>query len=455
MSVSTAIILDTRRVKKNGKFPVKLRVISERVPKDYPTVFELSETDHKKLSAPRISDELQDVRKKLQKISSGADTALRQLETFSFLEFETEYINKHPKLFKPKKTKEPAQQPKAEQDDFDYTPFLKRFAIFEEDHSRPKSISVTFLSYIKKLLQQGRIGSAINYQRTYRSIKAFKGNVLFSEITVGFLYQYETWMLNRGASKTTVGIVLRPLRSIFNEAIEDKIIRKDDCYPFGRRKYQIPASRNLKKALTQDELKRVFYFKSTCEKLIIGKAYWLFCYLANGMNVKDMIYLKWKNIQDEYLVFERAKTEKSTRIDQKPITVYLTAELWDIINTHGNKSRLPNDFLFPIMHTNLNALEQFDLLNYTRRVINEAMAEITSELNIEKKITTIVTRHSFSTQLKRAGVSTEYIQEALGHTNKKTTENYLDSFEKEVKKQYASKLLAFTNNISSREEFFG
>ncbi|MBB1286807.1 site-specific integrase [Flavisolibacter sp. BT320] len=453
MSVSTAIVLDTRRVKKNGKFPVKLRVISGRVPRDYPTVFELTETDYKKLSAPRISEELQEVRKKFQEITTGADTVLRQLETFLFSEFEAGYINKHPKLFKQKKSKKPAQQTVTEADDFDYTPYLKRFTIFDEDHSKPKSISGTFLSYIKKLLQQGRIGSAINYQRTYRSIKAFRGNVSFSEITVGFLYQYETWMLNRGASKTTVGIVLRPLRSIFNEAIEDKIIKKEDCYPFGRRKYQIPASRNLKKALTQDELKRVFYFKSTCEKLITGKAYWLFCYLANGMNVKDMIYLKWKNIQDEYLVFERAKTEKSTRLDQKPITVYLTEDLWEIINTHGSESRLPNDYLFPIIQPNLNALEQFDLLNYTRRVINEAMAEIASELNIDKKITTIVTRHSFSTQLKRAGVSTEYIQEALGHTDKKTTENYLDSFEKEVKKQYANKLLAFKNAVSSSEEF--
>jgi integrase/recombinase XerD len=32
------------------------------------------------------------------------------------------------------------------------------------------------------------------------------------------------------------------------------------------------------------------------------------------------------------------------------------------------------------------------------------------------------------------GVSTEFIQEALGHTNIKATKNYLDSFEKEIKK---------------------
>lgn len=158
-----------------------------------------------------------------------------------------------------------------------------------------------------------------------------------------------------------------------------------------------------------------------------------------------MIHLKWKNVQGEYLIFERAKTEKSTRQDQRPITVYLTEDLWEILNSYGSKSRHLNEYLFPIMQPGLNTLQQFDLLHDVRKGINKAMAAISKELGIEKKVTTIVPRHSFSTQLKRAGAPTEFIQEALDHTNKKTTERYLDSFEKEVKKEYASKLTAFKN----------
>ena len=75
--------------------------------------------------------------------------------------------------------------------------------------------------------------------------------------------------------------------------------------------------------------------------------------------------------------------------------------------------------------------------------INDWMLKIRKKLGIEKKVTTYVARHTFSTVLKRAGASTEFIQEALGHTDKRTTENYLDSFEKEVKKEFAGKLVAF------------
>jgi integrase/recombinase XerD len=453
MATTTSIILDTRRIKRNGKFPLKLRVTNQRITRDYLTLFELSEPDYKRLSGHKVSAELQKVRQTINEIVFGSNSFINQMEFFYFLTFKQEYVDLNTRFFKLNQRKPFVDEQNKIADNFDYAPFLRRFNIFKEDHSKPKTISITFLSYIKKLLEQGRVGSAINYQRTYRSIKAFKGNVLFSEITVSFLYQYENWMLGRGATKTTVGIVLRPLRAIFNEAIEDRIIIREDCYPFGRRKYQIPTSRNLKKALTQDELKLVFYYKSSNEKLTVGKAYWLFCYLANGMNVKDMIFLRWKNIQGEYLIFERSKTDNATRNNPKPITVYITEDLMEIIQTHGNINRLPQDFVFPLMQSGLNSLEQFNLLNNVRRLINEVMAQIAIELKIEKKITTIVTRHSFSTQLKRSGVSTEYIQEALGHSNIKTTENYLDSFGKEIKKEHAGRLTSFKDDVKVDVEF--
>jgi integrase/recombinase XerD len=73
------------------------------------------------------------------------------------------------------------------------------------------------------------------------------------------------------------------------------------------------------------------------------------------------------------------------------------------------------------------------------------MKVISSKLGIEKNVTTYTARHSFSTVLKRSGASIEYISEALGHSDTKTTENYLDSFENNVKKEYSKSLYAFKN----------
>ena len=73
------------------------------------------------------------------------------------------------------------------------------------------------------------------------------------------------------------------------------------------------------------------------------------------------------------------------------------------------------------------------------------MAKVQVELGIERKLTTIVSRHTFSTQLKRSGASTEFIQEALGHTDVRTTESYLDSFENNLKKEFSKRLTEFKN----------
>jgi len=111
----------------------------------------------------------------------------------------------------------------------------------------------------------------------------------------------------------------------------------------------------------------------------------------------------------------------------------------------GNEDKHPNNYVFPILETGQTPLRQFDLVQLFVRFINDWMYKIAKNLGIDKKATTIVSRHSFSTVMKRSGASTEFIQEALGHMDKKTTENYMDSLEMEVKKEFANRLLAFKN----------
>ena len=447
MSTTFKIILDTRRMRESSRtFPVKLKITHNRVQKEYATIYDLSEDDYSKLSASRTSNELQITREKLRELLTKTGVFVDTYKPFSFEEFERKFVFGN-SLLKERKLKE-IKQDKGGQTfpDFDSTPFHKKFPIFTEDHSRPGSISGAFLEYIKRLIQEERIGSALNYQNTYSSLKNFRGNVLFSEITPSFLFQYEKWMLGRGRALGTVGINLRPLRAIFNESIESGLIRRENCYPFGKRKYLIPKSRNTKKAISIDAIGELYYYQSEDVNEMRAKDYWLFCYFANGMNPMDVAHLKFKNIDDEYFVFIRAKTERTSRNNPKPITVYINDDMKDIISRRGNENNDPDNYLFPILEKGMSAFDKHYTVRTFVKFINDRMKRIGKRLGIPKKITTIVSRHSFSTQLKRTGASTEMIQEALGHTNKATTENYLDSFENDTKKQLSESLSLFKKN---------
>ena len=58
---------------------------------------------------------------------------------------------------------------------------------------------------------------------------------------------------------------------------------------------------------------------------------WLLSYYCNGMNIKDIINLKFSNIENDSLYFERLKT-LSTNQNPKPIVVSLIPEAKEIIN---------------------------------------------------------------------------------------------------------------------------
>src|SRR4051812_37906093 len=104
MSVSIALILDSRREKENNKFPVKLRVNFRRVTNYYPTVFDLTQQEYDKLTAPRITAELQGIKTELKKIEREAEEVLAQQGEFSFYDFENRFIVSNP-LFQQRKRK--------------------------------------------------------------------------------------------------------------------------------------------------------------------------------------------------------------------------------------------------------------------------------------------------------------------------------------------------------------
>ena len=388
LEAEASIYLDENRPKKNGNCSVKIKVTFNRKRKYFATGRELSVNEFEQtFFGRRKTAEQKEVKIFVEALLNKANDIIKKLNTFTFQIFEENYL---------------------------------------EERNIQNSVSFAFDKYIKQLKFEERIGTAVSYECARNSLQNFNKNLVFAEITVSTLKKYENWMLQNNKSKTTIGIYLRSLRTIYNQQNIDKSI-----YPFGngQNKYSIPAGRNIKKALTLDEIISIYEYEaepnSTKE---MAKDYWLFLYLCNGMNVKDFCLLKWSNIDEQTITYERAKTQRSNK-EEKKISIALKPQTWDIIKKWGQPSISKDAYIFPHLKAGMTAEKERTIYQGLTKLINKYIKQITSEIGINKNVTTYFARHSFATVLKRSGSNSEVIKELLGHSSLKVTDSYLDSFE--------------------------
>lgn len=327
--------------------------------------------------------------------------------------------------------------------------FMKFEAIFLSNRDAGDEVATGFDNYIQELKDEKRIGTAVSYECARNSIaqykyylkhgikagikeiKEYKSNLKYADITPAFLKKYQSWMTDDGNSMTTVGIYLRSLRTILNRANLDRSL-----YPFGagKNKYSIPKGRNVKKALSQIEINKIYFYQaeagSTKE---MARDLWIFSFQCNGMNVKDICLLKHKDIDNEnsILKYQRSKTKNSKNIASE-IIVSLKPESKAIIKKHGIASISPDSYVFPFLNKDTSAIRERQIVQQLTKTINKYMKLIAAELEINKQVTTYFARHSFSQTLRLNNASTEFIKDALGHSDIRTTESYLDSFATET-----------------------
>ena len=301
-----------------------------------------------------------------------------------------------------------------------------------------------FVDYLKQEYPEKLTG--------YRRNKEF--TLEFKHVTSTFLQDWQDWLLVEGktpkkatgtptgATETTVGIYSRTLRVVFNDAISENIIEVDK-YPFGKRGFVIPVGANVKKALSNNQLESIKAYKP--EPFTIEERshdLWLFSYFGNGMNFNDILHLKWENIKETGIYFERRKTMKKNKSKSNDayIHVRINERMKDIIERLGVKSTNMNDFVFPFLKASDTSERKKAIVHQVIKVTNLHMNKIAEKLGIKEKLNTYEARHSFASRLMRSNAPLMMISQKLGHAKVSTTESYLGSFEKETEDAYLDTL---------------
>ena len=399
--ITVAVIIDTSHPKREGKYPVRIRVTYLRQRKYYPTGKDLTADQWDALPTTK-NRELSAVRKDIENSYNIIRSAVEELASNG--DFSLDALNARLKL----------------------APSL--------------SINTMFAARLDELKSRGRVGNMTVYYATLKGIERFAGtHVRLSSVTPNWLTRYADFLDNEGKKQTTIAIHLRTLRAIINEARHAGLI-KESQYPFGRGRYEIQPGAGRKMALTVEQIGQIANYDDGSEATARYRDYWLFLYLCNGINVADFVKLRYRDIVNGEICFVRQKTERTTRV-RKEIRAIITDRMQKIIDRWGTVPR-PDAFIFGILDGSEDPLRQMHKTQYLTRAINKRMTDVGERLGIGH-ISTYTARHSFATVLKRSGVNIAYISESLGHSDLKTTENYLASFEREERQKNAELLTRF------------
>jgi len=397
---------DTRSRLLDGNYPIKLTVYYGRQKKRYKTPFKATQEVYDRLLANRLRDESTKQLKRQTVSWLDKQTLIAErIVPFTFTDFEN--------VFYAEKT----QSRKIQLND---------------------GVNSIYEKHIQALNDEGRISTARSYQDSLTSMLSYKKNLKVSQITPDFLKGYEKWMTDNGRSLTTVGMYVRALRTIFNMAIENEVIDASK-YPF--KKYTIPAPQKISRTLKKEEIRQIINYTAKRDADAVALDYWVFSFISNGMNFKDIALLKYGNINGDFLEFRRAKTKRTTNNNSLPIMVPLDENLLYIIKKRGNKSKKKEDYIFPILKHGLTPQEEYDHIKTFVRNTNKRLTRVGIELGLSLKVTSYVARHCFATIQKNNNAPLAYISEALGHSNLKTTQNYFGRFEDEGLKVFHSGLM--------------
>lgn len=162
---------------------------------------------------------------------------------------------------------------------------------------------------IRYLKRKKRFGTARSYESSVKALKRFRANLKFSELDSYLLEEFKEFCKDRPIpnSNKTIRHYGIDLRAIYNSAVRRKKVT--DTQPFSGFFKDIPAPDRRRREIYLDEteirkMKNAQGLPMSQQRSIdLSLLQFYFC----GLDLKDVYYLRWEQLQHGRAVLERAK----------------------------------------------------------------------------------------------------------------------------------------------------
>jgi integrase/recombinase XerD len=434
MQATARIYVQTSEVKRNaaGLCPVRLRITHKQQQKYYSLKEKIQKNEWMFLHVDDVvkiwpvkdgkqttpTGNYKDIKIEYDRIVREAEDIINNINIFSFGQFEESFFNKA---------------------------------------GNWDNVLSAMLDHINTLKSASRFGYASSFESTLRAVKEFHtGNKLsyksrekvetrhkdylsgkalpFVDITPRWLNKFEKALQKEKKSKSTIGIYMRNIRVLFNLAIKKHGVKAE--YPFNE--YSPKSASGRKMALTAHQISLINNYQTKDPREQFYRDMFMFSFLGNGLNLSDIARLKYSNIEGGSIYFVREKTKNKD--EQTELAVPITKQMQNIIAEYGTKAIGHDAYIFPVLTEGGDDQRHYAEIKQFTKMVNKHLRVIAKAVDITEKISSYTARHSWATISKNSGASTEYIKEALGHSNVLVTEKYLKSFESDTRRKHSESI---------------
>jgi integrase/recombinase XerD len=198
-------------------------------------------------------------------------------------------------------------------------------------------------------------------------------------------------------------------------------------HPFN--KIKLKAQKTSRLFLVDEELERL-------ERLLLGfdsmlnhhRNLYVFSAYSAGIRIDDLLMMRWKNFDGQYLCFQIRKTKED-------VSIILPQKSLDILSFYQKPAKRkfpggnidPESFIFPLLRIEPSEKDRVKIFNAISAAVsftNKSLLRLRILAGIDKKFSFHTARHSWAVRALQKGMRIEYVSKLMGHASVKQTEVY-------------------------------
>lgn len=270
---------------------------------------------------------------------------------------------------------------------------------------RKKKPSLPITSFIQRYTEYSEINHAINTTERIKVILehflGFVGDKMMNRITAQDIEEYKISRIKKGISPVTMNIELRTLKAFFGIAYKWQIIDRNPFENIGFMK--LP------------EEKPEYFDKEQVKAILTAMgSRWLrdmtILSLTTGLRRAELVNLRWTDVDFTKSILHVRNSDSFTTKSRKERAIPLNTMALRVLKGQPPRS--------------VYVFTKSDGTQYSKSYVSQHFKKAVRESKLDDRYSFHSLRHTFATNLLKAGVGVVEVQRLLGHSNISVTMGY-------------------------------